>query len=263
MRLAVRNQASRKPHAHAKPWAWHSVLVLAVLLPLAPARAETPQTAAVILLGPRQAQAAPERHGFTHTGAGNIEVTQPAPNTVVVTMTGAAMAGPHPCQDSSASIPFSLDQAFEVFFPDSKIKRGKLVVEARVAGVLRSHSAYHCPNATGSAEVSAARAEIFASGAEVASIELTPHAVAGNDLAINDRVGPVEAAIVPGKYVFRQMFAIAAAHPERKLPASSASAEFAPEAALDPMWLGLRDPFHAAVKKNYGFQVIIKVVAEP
>jgi hypothetical protein len=240
-----------------------SLVLLAVLLPLARARAEAPQTAAVILLGPRQAQAAPERHGFTHTGAGNIEVTQPAPNIVVVTMTGAAMAGPHPCQDSSASIPFNLEQAFEISFRDPKVKRAKIVLDAHAVGALRSHSAYHCSNATGSAEVSAARAEILASGAEVASIELTPHAVAGNDLAINDRVGPLEAAIVPGKYTLRQTFAIAAAHPERVLPASSASAEFAPEPALDPMWLGLGDPFHAAAKKNYGFQVTIKVVAEP
>src|SRR5579885_1553952 len=162
-------------------------LLLTSLLPTASARAEAPQTAAVILLGPRQAEAAPERHGFTHTGAGNIEVSQPAPDTVVITMTGAAMAGPHPCQDSSASIPFELEQAFEISSHDPKAKRLKIVLDAHAVGALRSHSAYHCPNATGSAEVRVARAAIVGCGAEVAAIELTPHAVAGTDLAINDR----------------------------------------------------------------------------
>lgn len=237
--------------------------VLIVLLTLFCANAEPPSPPVLILLGPRHAKAAPERVGFTHTGAGNIDVAQPAANTVIITMTGAAMAGPHPCTDSSASIPFELEQALEVTFVDPRVRKARLVIEGRVAGLLRSHSAYQCPRATGSAEMSPAQAALFLGEREVVSAHLKEHAVSGIDLAINDHIGPLETAIVPGKYTLRESFAIAAAHPRRALPAASASAEFAPESALDPLWLGLRDPFHGAVKKNYGFQVTIRVLAGP
>src|SRR5579885_1330229 len=65
----------------------------------------TPLTAAAspvsFTLGPRQASVNPARKGFTHTGGGNIDVAQPSPDTVVITMTGVAVAGPHPFKDSA------------------------------------------------------------------------------------------------------------------------------------------------------------------
>src|SRR5262249_39754278 len=63
---------------------------------------------ATISLKDRHGHAVPLRQGFTHTGGGNIDVAQPAPDTVVVTMTGVAVAGAHPCKDSSASLTFDL-----------------------------------------------------------------------------------------------------------------------------------------------------------
>ena len=48
---------------------------------------------ATITLGERQASATLMRQGFTHTGGGNIDVQQPAADTVVLTMTGVAVAG--------------------------------------------------------------------------------------------------------------------------------------------------------------------------
>src|SRR5262245_3848256 len=65
-------------------------------------------------LGPRQAQGVPTRTGFNHTGGGNIDVQQPSPDTLVVTMTGVAVAGGHPCKDSVAALAFELAQEFEV-----------------------------------------------------------------------------------------------------------------------------------------------------
>ncbi|WP_371357819.1 hypothetical protein, partial [Salmonella sp. M127] len=58
-----------------------------------------------------------------------------------------------------------------------------------------------------------------------------------------------------------QTFAIAAAH-AAGLFHKPASAEFAPEPALGGNWIGKREPFHGAEKKDLGFQVILKVVAE-
>src|SRR6476619_5010987 len=45
-----------------------------------------------ISLNKRTAVATPCRKGCTHTGGGNIDVQQPTPDTIVVTMSGAAVA---------------------------------------------------------------------------------------------------------------------------------------------------------------------------
>src|SRR5581483_8588361 len=66
-----------------------------------------------IVLGPRQASVTPQRAGFTHTGGGNIDVAQPSPDTVVITMTGVCVAGAHPCKDSMATLCFDLCQTFD------------------------------------------------------------------------------------------------------------------------------------------------------
>src|SRR5437016_11850457 len=63
-----------------------------------------------ITLGARHAHVTPDRAGFTHTGAGNIDVAQPAPDVVVVTMTGVAVAGGHPAKASLAAMNFDLTQ---------------------------------------------------------------------------------------------------------------------------------------------------------
>src|SRR5215472_9188357 len=45
-------------------------------------------------------------------------------------------------------------------------------------------------------------------------------------------------------------------------PCKAASAEFAPEQALDPLWISYWEPFHGAAKKDFGFQITIKVAPE-
>jgi hypothetical protein len=40
------------------------------------------------------------------------------------------------------------------------------------------------------------------------------------------------------------------------------SAEFAPDPAIDPLWLSYKEPFHGAAKKDFGFQVILKVAED-
>ena len=39
----------------------------------------------------------------------------------------------------------------------------------------------------------------------------------------------------------------------------ASSAEFAPDPALDPLWISYWEPFHGAAKKDFGFQVTLKV----
>src|SRR5262245_50666303 len=91
-----------------------------------PARAADPPAPAVTINpGSRQAAATRRRSGFTHAGGGNIDVAQPAPDTLVVTMTGVAVAGGHPGKDSHALLTFTLNQCFDIAFEKSEVKRAR------------------------------------------------------------------------------------------------------------------------------------------
>jgi hypothetical protein len=67
---------------------------------------------------------------------------------------------------------------------------------------------------------------------------------------------------MPGKYTLQQNFHVGAAAPKCVLPCKAPSAEFAPDPALDPLWISYKEPFHGAVKKDFGFQVTIKVAPD-
>ena len=84
----------------------------------------------------------------------------------------------------------------------------------------------------------------------------------GENLSVNDHAGPVGVPVRPGLYTLRQTFHLAAAHPRSLWPCRPASAEFAPDPALDPLWISYWEPFHGAAKKDFGFQVVLKAVAE-
>src|SRR5215471_6200874 len=116
------------------------LVILPLLAVLGLAQAQPPSPPVTISLGAREAQATPIRQGFTHTGGGNIDVAQPSPDTLVVTMTGVAVAGGHPCKDSVATLEFDLEQELEIAFEKPDIKRAKLTMEGRVIGLLRSHA---------------------------------------------------------------------------------------------------------------------------
>jgi hypothetical protein len=228
------------------------------------APATAPAAAPTITLHERHGHVTPIRQGFTHTGAGNIDVAQPSPDTLIVTMTGVAVAGGHPTQDSLATLEFDLEQWLEVSGPDPKTTKLKVTMEARAIGLLRSHAACRPTKpGKGIAEMSCAHAALTCGGGEVISLALEPHHVGGGDnLSLNDHSGPQEAPIVAGKYILHQKFTISAAHPRSVLPCKAASAEFAPDPALDPLWISYREPFHGAVKKDFGFQIILKVAAD-
>jgi hypothetical protein len=240
------------------------ISLIVVTLPWAAALAQEAKPAApAISLADRHGHVTPVRQGFNHTGGGNIDVAQPTPDSVLVTMSGVATAGAHPCKDSVASMTFELHQCFEV----TGDRKGpmKIVLEARAIGLLRSHKCCCCEccglRGGGTAEMTVAQAAITTDCAELTSIALTPHAVTcGENLSINDREGPVEAPIVPGKYVLHQTFVITASHPHCLVPIKAASAEFAPDPALDPLWISVREPFHGAIKKDLGFQVVVRVL---
>jgi hypothetical protein len=196
-----------------------------------------------------------ERHGHvnpikgkcTHTGGGLIDVASPSPDTVIVTMSGAVVA--------NSEMRFELDQCFEVSFDDPKVKKAKLTVEGRVVGLLRGER-------KGSADYSDACAHITSGSAGLLSVCVPPHGVCGcgDNLAVNDHDGPKSVPVAPGKYTLNQTFTISA-HSDNVL-CKRPSAEFAPDPALDPLWINYFEPFHGVKKESFGFQMIIKIAPD-
>ncbi len=225
-----------------------------VNITVSPAAATAPPIS--IVLGPRHGHVTPERHGCTHTGGGNIDIAQPTPDVLIVTMSGAAVAY-GAFRPALAAQAFELEQCFELSFDNPKVKKGKLTMEGRVIGLLRSH----CPK--DSASYDDACAAVNVDSASLVKLCVPPHSVGGNqNLSVNDHDGPYNVPVTAGKYLLRQTFRVSAtAHPYI-LPTKGPSAEFAPEPAIDPLWLSYKEPFHGAIKKDFGFQLILKVAED-
>lgn len=225
-----------------------------VTITVQPAASTAPSIS--IVLGPRHGHVIPERHGCTHTGGGNIDIAQPTPDVLTVTMSGAAVAYGSICPAMAAQA-FDLEQCFELSFDNPKVKKGKLTMEARVIGLLRSH----CPK--DGAAYDNACADVSAGPTSLLHLCVPPHAVGGKQaLSVNDHDGPNSVPVVAGKYVLRQTFHVSAtAHPYI-VPVKGPSAEFAPDPAIDPLWLSYKEPFHGAIKKDFGFQLILKVAED-
>lgn len=215
-----------------------------------------------LILGSGQGSATPLLHGCSaRSGAGNIHITQPASDIISVIMTGGAVARGHLCKDASAAMNFELAQCFEVVFNDPKVKSAKLILWGRQVGLLRSAWPC-CGKQGGSAEIcTPARAAVNCAGTQTLALELPPRTVAGGlNLSVHDREGPVYVPVTPGKYTLHQVFGISAGH-SHGVFCKPTSVEFAPE-SLEGDWLGQREPFHKAEKKDFGFHVILKVAAD-
>jgi hypothetical protein len=217
--------------------------------------AATPAPSVSLALGARSGKVTPVRSGYTHTGGGNIDVQQPAPDTVVITMAGVAVAYGGPTKPAAASQVFDLVQQFEVSFDAPEVKAAKLTLEGRLIGFLRSHQ-------VGTAEVCAEAT--LAGGAEASrSLVMPAHAVSGSEnVSINDKEGPAGIVVGAGKYTLTQSFKVTATMPKCVLPCRAPSAEFAPDPALEPLWISEKEPFKGAKKADLGFQITIKVSPE-
>lgn len=222
-----------------------------VTITVKPAEAAGPRVS--IALNGRTASATPSRTGCTHTAGGNIDVQQPSPDTLVVTLGGVVVATGHPTKCSTAQFNFDVNQCFSVNFDDPSLKKAKLSIEGRLIGLLRSHG-------RGSADHGPACATVSAGGVELVGISMSPQGVnCGQNVSINLHEGPKTVPVSAGDLTLHQTFTITAQHP-RGL-GKAASAEFAPD-ALDPLWISYWEPFKGAAKKDFGFQVTIKVLPD-
>jgi hypothetical protein len=220
--------------------------------------ADTAAPPVSITLNARHGHAIPIRAGLSHTGGGNIDVAQPSPDTVVITMTGVAVACGCPTKGGSAVMNFDLNQCLEIAFDKADLKAAKLTMEGRVIGLLRSHC-----KGDGSASTGCACATLSCGGVEMLTVCMPDHTVAGGEnLSLNDHDGPASVSVVPGKYTLHQKWQLMASAGRTILPCKAPSAEFAPDPALDPLWISYWEPFHGAAKANFGFQVTIKVAED-
>jgi hypothetical protein len=219
--------------------------------------AAPPSSPVTITLGARHGHVTPLRQGCCHTGGGNTDVAQPAPDTVVVTMTGVAVATGAPCGPGVAGMDFDLNQGFELVFEKSNLKLAKLTLEGRVIGLLRGGSR------GGAAEETHGCATVADGVKALLTMCVPDHGVTcADNLSLNDHEGPVSVSLSAGKYTLHQVWSLRATHVRSLLPCKAASAEFAPDPALDPLWISYWEPFHGAAKKDFGFQVTLKVAPE-
>jgi hypothetical protein len=82
-------------------------------------------------------------------------------------------------------------------------------------------------------------------------------------LSVYLRDKPVFVPVLAGCYTLHQTWSLWASHPCGGFPGKESSSEFAPAPALDPAWISYGEPFHGVVKKDFGFQVIMKVAPAP
>ncbi|MFN4261939.1 MAG: hypothetical protein ACK4RK_21880 [Gemmataceae bacterium] len=209
-------------------------------------------------LGATNARALPSKHGHAHTGGGNIDVQQPAPDTLVITMTGVAVAGGFPACQSQAGFHFDLSQCFRVVFEKADVHAANLYVQGRVVGLLRNAS-------KGTAQSGEACVTIFCTGPdgpiEIGTLCVAPSSAGCKEnVSVYNREGPICLPVGPGCYTLHQTFTLQAAQHKGAIPGHPATAEFAPGSALNPVWITYKDPFHGVNKRDFGFQVILKVV---
>jgi hypothetical protein len=239
------------------------------------AAAAPPPPVAIRLYG-RHGHVTPYRCCLSHCGSGLIKVAQPSPDVVVITMTGLAAAIGNPCKPAVAEIDFDLNQCLEVLFAAPEVKRGRLTIEGRLIGLLRSAccgggaAGESHPAAVITVEGVPADAAAPCAGpvagsppGEVVSVSLPDHTVAGGEnLSINDHCGPVSVSITAAKYALHGTWHLSATESCRLPFCKAGSAEFAPAPALDPVWVSLWEPFHGVIKKDFGFQIVLRVTED-
>jgi hypothetical protein len=114
----------------------------------------------------------------------------------------------------------------------------------------------------GTAQEGPGCATVGTGGVSLVRVCVPERAVAGGEkLSINDHDGPYEVPITPGKSALHQTFTVSAAHPRTWCP-GRAVAEFGSDSGLDKLWISSHDPFSGASKKDFGFQVTLKVVED-
>jgi hypothetical protein len=242
-----------------------SILALACLV-VRPGRAfaaEPPKAGApeapIVFLKPtqRDGHATSDHHCSALTGGGAVTVLQPAPDTLTITLTGAAAAKANPFASSMASLEAAVEQGFVVVFPTG-YKPAHLILEGRVIGLLRSEGLK-----SGNAELVQATAAVLHDSQTLAGLNFPTRSVNGHEaLAINLADGPACVPVGPGCHRLHLSLHVIASQGRCLCPHIS-SAEFAPPPALPATWIHFPDPFNGVDRSGLGFQVTVRVEPTP
>jgi len=228
----------------------------------------TPRPVIELVIEPGQASATPKRSGVSYANGGIIDVSQPSPTTIVVTMSGLTATNADLLCKSLAYYHFDLEQCFEVRFNSRKVKGAKLTLEGRVIGLLRTDHEHRVPcclerKKCPTAETEAATASIGCGSVEIVTLAL-PARQAGccEDLSVYNKEGPLVVPVSAGKYTLHQKWGFGTTHP--CFCCRGASAEFAPQPNHYPevYWFQHFRPFNGLATKDFGFQVTIRVAAD-
>lgn len=244
------------------------LLVVAALPAFAQDAAPGPRPAVELVVLPGEASAVPFRRGIAYANGGVVDITQPNPATIVVTMSGLTATNADLLCTSVATYQFQLAQCFDVRFNSPRVKGASLTLEGRVIGLLRSsHEIYNhywnkCKKC-GEAHTDPAVACISAAQQELVKIALPPRQAAGcQDLSVYNQEGPLAVPVQPGKLTLNGTWGFGTTHPA--FCCRGASAEFSPQPYEIPTnyWFSEFRPFNGLATKDFGFQITIKVVPE-
>ena len=221
-----------------------------------------------LILTPGEASAVPLKKGAAYANGGVINVAQPNPTTIVVTMSGLTAANADGFWTSMANYNFDLTQCFAVVFNAKGVKTATLTLEGRVIGLLRTQYSHHegCLHKDkqyGTAETMPAIATVSCGPAEVMTMTLPARAAIGcEDLSVYNHEGPLAVSVGPGKFTLHETWGIGTSH--AAFHSRGASAEFSPQPNYVPdsnPLIGFQ-PFNGLATRDFGFQVTLKLVPE-
>jgi hypothetical protein len=215
-----------------------------------------------IVLRSRHGEVTPHHAKDAQTGGGYIVVEQPEPNTIVVTMAGAVVAGSD-FHSSTAGLDFNLEQDLEILPTRTGLRPPRLGMVGRVIGTLQVTDPGKCCKSCGTAEQGPATACLTIGGTSLLSVSVKPSSVScGQESSINFREGPVETPATAGPYCLNGTFHLSAAQGKGVWNRQAAVADFDPAPQLDSFWADALKPFRAVPRKDFGFKIILRVVED-
>ncbi len=215
-----------------------------------------------IVLRSRTAEVTPNRSKDGQTGGGTILVEQPEPNTIVIKMTGSAVVGSE-FHSSAAGILFNLEQDLDIIPTRRGLRPPRIGMVGRVVGTLQVTDPGKCGKAAGSADQGPAAACLSIGETSVLSLNVKSSAVGcGQESSINHREGPIDTRITEGSYRLAGSFRIGVSQGKGVFHRQFAVADFDPAPQLDGFWSDALKPFRAVPRKDFGFQLILRVVED-
>jgi hypothetical protein len=181
-------------------------------------------------------------------------------------MGGSAVVGSD-CHGSAAGIDFRLEQDLEIVALRPGVRPPRIGMVGRVVGTLQVTDPCTCCGKRckpcGTAEQGPATACLGVGETSLLCVNVKSSAVAcGQELALNNRDGPVESPAAAGCYRLTGSFHISVNQGKGVFNRQAAVADFDPAPQLDAFWSDALKPFRAVPRRDFGFKVVVRVVED-